>query len=314
MSAVELGIFDALASGPLDATALRLRLGVHERCARDFFDALVAQGLLQRDNAGLYTNSPEAARFLDRAKPSYIGGIIEMFNARLYGFWGSLTEALRTGEPQNEAKSGGDLFGNLYTDPVRLEGFLRAMTGITTPVADALARAFPWERVSSVVDVGSAQGCVPVRLALAHRHLTARGFDLPAVGPIFSRYVAAHELSDRVHFIAGDFFQDSLPPADVHIMGMVLHDWDLPVKRMLLGKAHASLPQGGSLIVCEMLIDDERRAQLPGLLMSLNMLIETRGGFDFSGADCIEWMREAGFSVARVVPLAGAYSAVIGTK
>jgi len=314
MSAVELGIFDALARGPLDATALRLRLGIHERSARDFFDALVAQCLLQRDNAGRYSNSPEAARFLDRAKPSYIGGIIEMFNARLYAFWGSLTEALRTGEPQNEAKSGGDLFGNLYTDPVRLEGFLRAMTGLTTPVADALAGAFPWERVSSVVDVGSAQGCVPVRLALAHPHLTASGFDLPEVEPIFSRYVAAHDLSERVRFIPGDFFHDSLPPADAHIMGMILHDWDLPAKRMLLGKAYASLPQGGSLIVCEMLIDDERRAHLPGLLMSLNMLIETRGGFDFSGADCIGWMRDAGFSVARVVPLAGAYGAVIGTK
>ena len=314
MSAVELGIFDALASGPLDATALRLRLGIHERSARDFFDALVAQGLLRRDKAGLYTNSAETARFLDRAKASYIGGIIEMFNARLYGFWGSLTEALRTGKPQNEAKSGGDLFGNLYTDPVRLEGFLRAMTGMTTPVADALAGVFPWERVSSVVDIGSAQGCVPVRLALAHPHLTASGFDLPEVGPIFSRFVAAHDLSDRVRFISGDFFQDSLPPADAHIMGMILHDWDLPAKRMLLGKAFASLPQGGSLIVCEMLIDDERRAHLPGLLMSLNMLIETRGGFDFSGADCIGWMRDAGFSAARVVPLSGAYSAVIGTK
>ena len=193
MSAVELGIFDALASGPLDVTALRLRVGAHERSARDFFDALVAQGLLQRDNDGLYTNSPEAARFLDRAKPSYIGGIIEMFNARLYGFWGSLTEALRTGEPQNEAKNGGDMFGNLYTDPVRLEGFLRAMTRLTTPVADALG-AFPWERVSSVVEIGSAQGCLPVRLALAHPHLTANGFDLPEVGPIFSRYVAHRPL------------------------------------------------------------------------------------------------------------------------
>jgi len=172
----------------------------------------------------------------------------------------------------------------------------------------------PWERVSSVIDVGSAQSSVPVRLALAHPHLTASGFDLLEVAPIFSRYVAAHNLSQRVRFIPGDFCQDGLPPADALIMGMILHDWDLPAKRMLLSKAYTSLPQGGTLIVREMLIDDERRAHLPGLLMSLNMLIETRGGFDFSGADCIGWMRDAGFSVARVVPLSSAYSAVIGTK
>jgi len=314
MSAVELGVFDTLASGPLHATALRLRVGVHERSARDFFDALVALGLLQRDKAGLYSNGREAARFLDRANPNFIGGIIEMFNARLYGFWGSLTRALRTGEPQNEAKSGGDLFANLYRDPVRLEGFLRGMTGITTPVADALVAAFPWKKVSRVVDVGSAQGCVPVRLALAHPHLTVSGFDLPEVGPIFARYVAAHNASERVRFIPGDFFQDDLPKADVLIMGMILHDWDLSTKKMLLAKAHASLSHGGSLIVCEMLIDDARQVHLPGLLMSLNMLIETRGGFDFSGANCISWMREAGFSDARVAPLVGAYGAVIATK
>lgn len=314
MSAVELGVFDVLAGGPLEATALRSRLGIHERAARDFFDALVALRLLQRDAAGLYSNSAEAARFLDHAQPGYIGGIIEMFNARLYRFWGSLTEALRTGEPQNEAKSGGDLFDALNSDPVRLEGFLRGMTGITSPVADALCRTFPWEKAQSVVDIGTAQGCVPVRLAGAHPHLSAAGFDLPQVEPVFSRYIAAHSLAERVRFVPGDFFRDDLPKADVLVMGMILHDWDLPTKRMLLEKAHSALPENGSLIVCEMLIDDERRAHLPGLLMSLNMLIETRGGFDFSGADCTRWMRDAGFSATRVVPLAGAYSAVIGTK
>jgi hypothetical protein len=114
--------------------------------------------------------------------------------------------------------------------------------------------------------------------------------------------------------VPGDFFNDNLPSAEVLVMGMILHDWDLPTKRMLLEKAYAALPQGGSLVVIEMLIDDERRAHLPGLLMSLNMLIETRGGFDFTGADCIGWMEGAGFANSRKVSLAGPYSAVIGTK
>jgi hypothetical protein len=116
------------------------------------------------------------------------------------------------------------------------------------------------------------------------------------VEPIFSRYVAAHDLSDRLRFIPGDFFADDLPQADVLVMGLILHDWDLPTKRMLIGKAHSALEKGGTLIVYEFLIDDARRTHLPGLLMSLNMLIETRGGFDFTGADCMGWMRDAGFS------------------
>ena len=314
LSAVEIGVFAELAAGSLDAERLRLRLGLHERSARDFFDALVAQGLLHRDGDGRYGNSEEAAKFLDPASQGYIGGFIEMMNARLYGFWGSLTEGLRSGEPQNEMKSGGDLFAMLATDPARFENFLRAMTGLSRPVAKSLARAFPWEKVRSVIDIGSAQGCVPVQLALAHPHLTLSGLDLPAAEPIFRRFVAQHGLSERVNFIPGDILSDQLPSADVLIMGHMLHGWDLPIKMKLLEKAYSAMPPGGSLIIYEMLIDDERRTQLPGLLMSLNMLIETRGGFDFTGKDCIGWMREVGFSSARTVRLTGPNTAVIGTK
>src|SRR5262249_48775053 len=116
LSAVELGVFSALAQGPLDGETLRTRLGIHPRSARDFFDALVALGMISRER-DRYANTAEADLFLDRAKPSYMGGLLEMLNFRLYGFWGSLTEALRTGQPQNEAKTGGgNLFEALYSD------------------------------------------------------------------------------------------------------------------------------------------------------------------------------------------------------
>jgi O-methyltransferase domain/Dimerisation domain len=314
LSAVELGVFGAFADGPLTLPEVRMRLGLHERSARDFFDTLVALGLLRRDETGRYSNSEEAELFLNPAKPGYMGGLIEMLNARLYGFWGSLTEALRTGEPQNEAKHGGDIFGALYADPDRLESFLRAMTAQALPIARTLAEEFPWGNVRTFIDIGTAQGCVPVELALAHPHLGGGGFDLPAVEPIFSRYVASHGLSERLHFTPGDFLVDDLPRADVLIMGQILHDWGLPTKLMLIGKAYTALEKGGSLIVYEYLIDDDRRTHLPGLLSSLNMLIETRGGFDYTGADCMGWMRDAGFANCHVVPLTGTHSAVIANK
>ena len=128
LSAIELGLFTELAKGARTAEDLTARLGLHPRSARDFFDALVALGMLKRTGTR-YANTPETALFLDRAKPSYVGGILEMCNARLYHFWGSLTDGLRTGRPQNEVKTGGDFFGTLYSDPQRLEGFLKAMTG-----------------------------------------------------------------------------------------------------------------------------------------------------------------------------------------
>jgi hypothetical protein len=314
LSAVELGLFSELAStGPLDAEALRERLDLHPRSARDFFDALVALRMLERDN-GLYRNTAETDLFLDRAKPSYMGGLLEMLNSRLFGFWNSLTEGLRTGEPQNEAKTGGNMFEAIYSDPALLHGFERAMTASSAGPARAIAATFPWDRYKTVIDIGCAEGCVPVQVALAHEHMGGGGFDLPVVGPLFDEYVAEAGLSDRLRFYPGDFFTDELPNADVLVMGRILHDWDMDEKRLLLDKAYAALPEGGALIVYEAIIDDDRRENAMGLLMSLNMLIETSGGFDFTGADCRRWMTEAGFSETYVKPLVGPISMVVGIK
>jgi O-methyltransferase domain/Dimerisation domain len=314
LSAIELGLFTELAdAGALDGEALRERLGLHPRSATDFFDALVALGMLERED-DRYANTPATGHFLDRTKPSYMGGMLEMANARLYGFWGSLTEALRTGIPQNEAKDGDDFFGTLYADQARLAQFARAMSAISGAAGQAIATKFPWGDHNTVIDVGCAEGVVPVQVALAHEHITGGGFDLPPLEPIFDAYVAEFGLGDRLSFTAGDFFADSLPEADVLVMGHILHDWDRDQKRTLLQKAYDALPDGGALIVYEAIIDDERRSNAFGLLMSLNMLIETPGGFDYTGADCQAWMKQTGFRDTYVEHLVGPDSMVVGLK
>lgn len=314
LSAIELGVFTELAKGPLGAAELTERLNLHSRGARDFFDALVSLGMIQRDGES-YSNTAATDLFLDSSKSSYVGGMLEMANERLYPFWGSLTEGLRTGLPQNEVKTGGaGLFESIYGDPERLRLFLGAMTGLSMGASQAMAQKFPWKNYQTVVDVGGAQGGLLAQLCLAHPHLSGTNFDLAVVGPVFEEYAAARGLKDRLRFQAGDFFNEPLPPADVITMGHILHDWNLDQKRMLLGKAYEALPEGGALIVFEALIDDERRQNTFGLLMSLNMLIETPGGFDYTGKDCTEWMQDAGFRGIRVEHLAGPDSMVVGIK
>src|SRR3954447_11578977 len=232
LSAVELGVFSALAAGPIGSDALIKKLGLHQRSARDFLDALVALGMLNREGGDRYANTTATGLFLDPSKPSYIGGLLEMANARLYPFWGSLTEALQTGEPQNEAKHGGDLFEALYQDPERLGAFLRAMTGISMGSAGAIATQFPWRNFKQFADIGTAQGGLAVRVALAHPHLSGVGFDLRPIRPHFEAYVAAHGLSDRLVFKEGSFFNEPLPSAEVIVMGHILHDWGLEKKRL----------------------------------------------------------------------------------
>lgn len=314
LTAVTLGVFTTLAKGPRSLGELRKAHGLHERGARDFFDALVALGLLRRAG-GRYLNTPESDLFLDKKKPSYIGGLLEMSDRRLYRFWGDLEQALRTGKPQNEIASGEPgLFENLYGDPARLKEFLRAMTGVSLGSAHAIAAKFPWKRRKSFVDVGCAQGAVPAVLARAHPHLHGLGADLPVVEPVFREHMKEAGVADRVGFKPVDFFKDELPKADVLIMGHILHDWDLAQKKALIKKAYAALPKGGAFIVYEALIDDKREKNAFGLLMSLNMLIETPGGFDYTGAEGSAWMKAAGFKKTEVVPLTGPDSMLIGYK
>jgi hypothetical protein len=314
LSAVEMGVFTELAEHPQDLETLQGRLGLHRRSARDFLDALVALQFLGRHD-GKYCNTAETDFFLDKRKPSYIGGVLEMANHRLYPFWGHLTTALRTGLPQNETKDGvADPFAALYADPARLKQFLGAMSGVSRGGNMAIARKFPWGDYHTAVDVGTAEGDLITQVALANPHIKGIGFDLPAVGPCFEEYVEANGLSGRVKFSPGSFFEQPLPQADVVMMGHILHDWDLETKQMLIRKAWEALPPGGAYIVYEAIIDDDRSTNAFGLLMSLNMLIESPGGFDYTGSDCMGWMKEAGFCETRVEHLARPDSMVIGVK
>ena len=314
LSAIEIGVFTELARGPERFEPLSGRLGLHPRSARDFLDTLVALGFLTR-SGDLYANTPETDVFLVRTKPTYVGGVLEMANHRLYPFWGHLTEALRTGQPQNEVKGGGPgVFETLYADPARLKQFLSAMSGISRGANMTIALKFPWKDYRTFVDVGTAQGDLATQIALANQHVRGTGFDLPEVAPIFEEYVQNAGIADRLTFEPGSFFERDLPKADVVLMGHILHDWDLPTKKMLVKKAFDAVPSGGALVVYEAIIDDDRSKNAFGLMMSLNMLIETPGGFDYTGADCEGWMREAGFKTTRVEPLVGPDSMVIGIK
>jgi hypothetical protein len=318
LSAVELDLFTVLAEGPLSGEQLRQRTGLHPRAVPDFPDALVALGFLEREGCGrhaCYRNTAETQAFLDRNGSRYVGGMLEMANTRLYRFWGDLTEALKTGRPQNEIKHRGEpMFARLYEDPARLEQFMAAMTGISAGNFQALAERFDFGRYLTLADIGGATGQLAACVAMRHPHLRCTTLDLPAVTEIARRHLERRGLAQRVSAQPIDFFADPFPAADVITMGMVLHDWNLEKKLLLMRKAYDALPEGGCLIAIDNLIDDERRTHDFGLLMSLNMLIEFGDAFDYSGADFAGWARSIGFVRTEVIRLAGPGAAAVAWK
>ena len=319
LSGVKLGVFTTLGGNKkLSGKEIQTLLNLHDRGVYDFLDGLVAMGFLNRTGlleTAKYSNTSETELFLDKNKPTYMGGILEMANDRLFRFWADLEEALVTGKPQNELKHRGvSMFEELYADPARLKQFIHAMSGISAGNFIALANAFDFSSYKTLCDIGGAAGILSVQVAKHQPHMSCTTLDLPEVAPIADETIAQHGLSDRVKTGVVDFFTDEFPKADVITMGMILHDWNLENKKMLIKKAYNALPKGGALIAVEAIIDDERRKNIFGLMMSLNMLIEFGVAFDFTGADFESWVKEAGFTRVEIIPLAGPSSAAVAYK
>ena len=318
LSAVELRLFTTLGSKSMTGRELQTALGLHPRANPDFFDTLVSLSMLERDGDGAearYRNTAETGRFLDENSPHYMAGFLEMANVRLYPFWGNLTEGLRTGQPQNEIKhTGTSMFSQLYAEPARLEQFMRAMSGISAGNFQSFARKFDFSRYKTMCDIGGATGQLSLMVAAQHPHMRCTSADLPEATQVANRSIAAAGLSDRVSTAPIDFFAQPLPTADVITMGMILHDWNLERKMGLIRKAYDALPSDGAFVVIENLIDDARRSNAFGLMMSLNMLIEFGDAFDFTFADFTGWCRDVGFRRFEVIPLGGPASAGVAYK
>ncbi len=320
LSAVKFQIFTTLAEKKsMSAKDIKIHLGLKctDRNVYDFLDALTTFGFLNRDGileTAKYSNHIDTDFFLDKNKPTYIGGILEMMNNRLYGFWGNLEEGLLTGLPQNETKSGANLFEELYSDADRLKEFIHAMSGIQMGNFMTFAQAFDFSKFKTLVDIGGSGALLSLMVAKHQPHMTCVSWDLPAVAPIANENIQKFQLQDRVKTANGDFFKDALPTADIVVMGNILHDWDEETKLMLMKKAYDVLPSGGAFVAIEGIIDDERNKNVFGMMMSINMLIETGKGFDYSFADFNKWAKAVGFTSTKIIQLAGPSSAAIAFK
>ncbi|WP_197357406.1 methyltransferase, partial [Streptomyces clavuligerus] len=259
-----------------------------------------------------YANAPASAEYLDPALPHTCIG--PSLSAQCPGMADELTRLLRTGEALRRARDGRDFYAAVCADDRSVRAFQRDMTALSIGSARAIAEKFPWAGYRTLADIGCAEGALPAQILLAHPHLSATGFDLPAARTGFEQYTARLGLADRVTFTAGDFFHDDLPAADVLVFGHVLHNWPPEDRLRLLRRAHRALPEGGAVLIYETLIDDERRDNAIGLLLSLVMQLEVPGGSDYTGAECHRWLTAAGFTDPRTEHLDGPESMVVAVK
>lgn len=320
LAATKLGVFTLLGERARTADEIKneLHLNPNGLYVRDFLDALTSLDFLERRGNGTeatYANTPDTHAFLNKHQPHYIGGFLEMANDREYKFWGDLEEGLVTGQPQNEIKTTGkSSFEAIYESPERLAQFADAMSSIQKGGFAAFTEKFNFSPYRTLADAGGCAGLLSAMVAARHPHMRCTTMDLPQLEPFAKDTASQLGVADRVTVQNGDFFTEPLPHADVITMGNILHSFDLESKKMLIRKAYDALSDNGCLVVIEQIMDNERRHNTSALLMSLNMLIESDGGFNYTEADYTQWVTEAGFRKTEFIHLAGPVSAAIARK
>jgi O-methyltransferase domain/Dimerisation domain len=323
LTAVKLGLYTVLAPQPLSERQIKEKLGFActDRHVFDWLDALVSLGFLQRKGLlqdALYSNAADTDLFLDKNKKTYMGGILEMANSRLYKYWGDLEAGLRTGQQQNEGKGNPmgnmEFFSDLYKNAEKLQEFMNAMSGIQMGNFLTLVNQFDFSNYHSMLDLGGADGWLSIQVCLRHPHIHCTTFDLPPVEPLAKQKINGFNLSDRIDVASGDLLKDAFPKADIISMGNILHGMNEEAKQQMVQKVYDALPDGGAFIAIENIIDNERRENTFGLLMSLNMLVENGDAFDYTMNDFERWTKAAGFNRTVLIPLAGPSSAAVAYK
>ena len=321
LAAVKFNLFTLLSGKSKAAKEIKdeLHLGTTDRHVYDWLDVLASFGFLKREGlleVAKYSNSEDTEIFLDTNKPSYIGGILQMANNRLYKYWANLEEGLLTGKPQNESKDGSNMqfFDDLYKSPEKLHEFVNAMSGIQVGNFMELAQKFDFSKYKTLADIGGADGFLSCVIALQHPSISFTTYDLPPVAPLAKEKIAKFNLMDRIKVASGDFLKDPFPSAQIITMGNILHGMNEESKLLMIKRVYDTLPEGGVFMVIENIIDAERIKNTFGLLMSLNMLIENGDAFDFTLNDFENWTKTAGFNKTELIPLAGPTSAAIAYK
>jgi 8-O-methyltransferase len=316
ISAVEVNLFTKLAeTGPQTEVTLRDDLDLHPRYARDFLDALVSLGLLDKADER-YANGALADKFLDRNKPTFVGGFLELAANVQWTAWTRFTRALRTGEVQvnSPTDNGNELFRTFVEqDPDRVRRFMSAMDSHSTRVGKELAERVDWSGYTTFADLGGARGNLAANIVLGQPHLRGICFDRPPSKSFFDEHVAALGVADKVTFQAGDFFADDLPQVDVLVYGHVLHDWDTETRRTLIRRAYRALKPGGSLIIYDRMIDDAL-SDPDVLIFSLTVMLTSAGGSEYRVRECDQWLREAGFSDITITPILENHTFVLARK
>ena len=313
-AAVSMGVFEALHDGPATAAELAAKLGADAGAMGRLLDGCAALGLV-RKQAGVYRNDAVAETYLYAGSAHSLRGYVRYSDEALYGMWGHLDDAVREGTHRWKQSFGleGPIFSAFFRSEEAMRDFLMGMHGFGMLTSPRVVGAFDLSRFRRLVDLGGATGHLAIAACERYAELRAVVFDLPRTTALAQEQVAKSAAHQRIEVVAGDFFEDELPEADLYYVGRILHDWTEAKIERLLGRVFARLPEGGALLIGEKLLEEDGVGPLAASMQSLNMLIVTEGR-ERSLSEYAGLLRRVGFGAVEAQRTGAALDAILAAK
>ena len=313
-AAVSLRVFDRLEEVAADVKTLARELGADPDALERLLDSCVSLGLLKKAD-GLYSNTPVADTYLTQSSPNTLSGYVLYSDRALYPLWGNLEAAIREGTNRWEQTFGGgaSIFEHFFRTQEARRDFLSGMDGFGQLSSPAVVAAFDLGRFRRLVDLGGGTGHLALAACARYPQLEAAVFDLPGVIATAREYVGRGPSTSPLALIAGDFFTDPLPEADIFTLGRILHDWSEEKVGILLRKVWERLLSRGAVLIAEKLLDDDKTGPLPALMQSLSMLVCTEGK-ERTLAEYTALLRRAGFTQIEAKVTSAPLDAILAVK
>ena len=309
LAAAEMSLADKFTEhAPRSSAELAAEYGMRPREFYRFLRALTGIGLLASAGGDCFRLTSLGAALRTGAPGAARSAFIALVGDMVKPAWKEFSHGLITGDTGFEKAHGMSLFEYLQHNPGMAQFFSETMVGFHGREPPAVAEAYDFSGIGSLVDVGGASGNMLGHVLSRHPGVKGVLFDLPHVVADAPQLLESFGVQDRVSIESGSFFESVPAGHDAYLLSHIIHDWDDGENATILGNVRRAMKPDGKLLIVEMVLPESDEPHMGKMLDMMMLLVP--GGEERTPSEYAKLLEPNGFRMTRVVPTASAVSVV----